>query len=477
MSGKPYLHQQQLPMVLLLAILLNGCSQQTVQSVSQPTVITPDKWVTDQPITDIADNLSTPNKSSSYPQPVNWLKEFNSPELNQLVTESMTHNQTLQKTILNWQSAQQSTLIAETHLRPTIKGGLSSQRSRSQSSTGLSSQSTQHTLQLTALWEPDLWNRLSDQQRAAAVREQASATDLRAAKLSLAASVSRNWFAAVEQKQQIQLSQKRLQRYQQALEVIEARYRRGLTDALDLHLARSEVALSKERLLIQQLNLKQQLRTLEILVGRYPSATITVTDSLPAMSTSIPAGLPSELLDRRPDINASHARWQATVFDTEVAAKRRLPSFSLTAQSGTSSSELKDLLDWDHLLWNLLGNLSQPLFQQDQLKAEERIKLINQKQAATDYAEIVFNAFHEVENHLTAEQFQQQRVHVLLQAAEESGKASDLALSRYQSGLIDILTLLDTQQRAYDQQSAHLNAIAKHIDNRIQLYLALGGSF
>jgi outer membrane protein TolC len=237
------------------------------------------------------------------------------------------------------------------------------------------------------------------------------------------------------------------------------------------------VALSKERLLIQQLNLKQQLRTLEILVGRYPSATITVTDSLPTMSASIPAGLPSELLDRRPDINASHARWQATVFDTEVAAKRRLPSFSLTAQSGTSSSELKDLLDWDHLLWNLLGNLSQPLFQQDQLKAEERIKLINQKQAATDYAEIVFNAFHEVENHLTAEQFQQQRVHVLLQAAEESGKASDLALSRYQSGLIDILTLLDTQQRAYDQQSAHLNAIAKHIDNRIQLYLALGGSF
>lgn len=128
MSGKPYLHQQQLPMVLLLAILLNGCSQQTVQSVSQPTVITPDKWVTDQPITDIADNLSTPNKSSSYPQPVNWLKEFNSPELNQLVTESMTHNQTLQKTILNWQSAQQSTLIAETHLRPTIEGGLSRDR-------------------------------------------------------------------------------------------------------------------------------------------------------------------------------------------------------------------------------------------------------------------------------------------------------------------------------------------------------------
>ncbi|MBT3308177.1 MAG: efflux transporter outer membrane subunit [Gammaproteobacteria bacterium] len=452
--------------LLTTLLLIGGCAHQSPPLVTPlPTPIsTPQQWhaLTTEPITASSEQ--------------GWLLPFNSPQLEALINQALQHNYSTERARLHLQSARQQSTLSRQALRPTTQGKISSGRSRTQSS-GTTLHSSSHGLELSTTWEADLWQRLSDQQQATLTREEASSIDLKAARLSLTAEVTRNWFSAIESKQLMLLSEERLEQYRKAASIIKQHYSSGITDALDLHLARSEVAIAEERLASQQLEQERILRKLETLLGHYPAAELEVTNTLPLITTPIPAGLPSALLERRPDIEASHKRLQAAGLERTIAAKNRLPTLSLTAKGGTTSSELNNLLDWDYLFWNLLGNLTQPLFQQERLEAEEQLKQIAQQQAAVDYAETILQAFQEVENGLAADHYHQLRAAALERAAKESQQAATLALSRYQGGLVDILTLLDAQQRAYDRKSAHLQAIAARIDNRIQLHLALGGSY
>lgn len=455
------------PLSILLStvMLLSGCATQpTTQALVTATQPPPQQWQ--------ASNQTPLNPAA----PQEWLQQFHSEPLKQLINEALQHNHTIQRARISLQSAQQQTIITHSTLLPTTTGKLSTSRARTHSS-GVEVHSSGLGLELSSSWEADLWDRLSDLEQAALQRETASATELNAAQLSLVAEVTRNWFSAIESKLQITLSRQRLKEYQKAESVIEQRYRSGITGALDLHLARSEVAIAEERLASQQLQQQQQLRTLETLVGRYPAATLTLDDTLPNLKEQIPVGIPATLLQRRPDIEASYQRLQAAHLDTLAAGKDRLPSFSLTAKGGSSSSELNNLLDWDYLVWSLLGNLTQPLFQQDKLAAQEQIKQLAQQQSAIDYAETVLQAFREVENSLSADHLYKLRAEALARASHESRQAAALALAQYQGGIVDILTLLNAQQRAYDRQSAQLQAQAARIDNRIQLHLALGGDY
>ncbi len=445
----------------LLTAVVSGCGQQNIQPLEPKLVTIPQQW-------------HAPQQTIALQQ--SWLSHFSAPQLETLITEALNHNHTIERTALKWKRAHQQSIIDRQKRQPTTEGKLSAGRSRTHTS-GIHTHSSSHGLEFSTTWEADLWQRLSDQQQATLLREEASKIDLRAAHLSLVAELARNWFSAVEAKQQITLSQQRLEDYRSAEAIIENRYRNGLTDALDLHLARSEVAFAEERLLRQQMEQQQRLRTLEVLIGRYPAAQLEISDALPTLNNEIPAGLPASLLERRPDIHASQKRLQASGIEAEIAARNRLPSLSLTAKGGLSSSELNNLLDWDYLIWSLLGNLTQPLFQAEKLEAQARQEQIDQQQAAVDYAETVLKALQQVENHLAADQHYRQRSEAMARAAKESKQAAALALSRYQSGLVDILTLLDAQQRAYDRQSSHLQSIAARIDNRIQLHLALGGDY
>ncbi len=459
-------HRLQITVSPLLALLaLSGCSSQLQTTTVTPVhIAAPSTW-------QVAN--STPIDDT---EPAGWVQPFDSPELSRLIEEALQHNYTLERAHLALQQARQQTILGNTSLRPLSEGKLAIGRSRAQSSS-TATYSSSHVLQLSTTWEADLWQRLSDQQQATLHREAASAVDLNAARLLLVAEVVRNWFQATAAGLQLKLSQARLQQYREAENIILQRYQSGLATALDLHLARSEVAIAEERLGTRQQEQQRLLRSLESLVGRYPAATLQVDAQLPPLSREIPAGIPATLLQRRPDIEVRYQELRAAALESSAADKNRLPSFSLTAKGGTSSSELNNLLDWDNLIWSLLGNLTQPLFQQDKLQAEAAIQALLQQQAAVNYAETVLGAFQEVENGLANDHFYRLRVEALERASESSRQASTLAMEQYQGGIIDILTLLDAQQRAYDRQSALLQAQANRVDNRIQLHLALGGGY
>jgi outer membrane protein TolC len=199
--------------------------------------------------------------------------------------------------------------------------------------------------------------------------------------------------------------------------------------------------------------------------------------SLPELPESIPAGLPAELLQRRPDLVAAERQLAAADRERRAAQKDLLPQISLTASGGSSSQAFENLLDGDFSVWSLAGNLTQPIFQGGRILANIDRSLALSDQAAANYRDTALRAFLEVETTLAAEQFlrREQTTHTL--AADEATKTEDLAWERYSKGTGDFLSALDAQRTADAARSRLLGVANLLLQNRIDLYLALGGAF
>lgn len=415
-----------------------------------------------------------------------WWSSFSDARLEELVDEALAHNYNLQATAVRIQMAQAQARIAGAPLQPQISATASGSR-RKQNFIGFpipggdgpvpSSTSDNLGVSLNLSWEIDLWGRLRAGQAAALADLQAAEADLRGAQLSLAAQTGRAFFAAVEAGRQVELAQATVDNYRLSTEQIRSRYLRGLRSSLDLRLGRSSLA-AAEAVLQQRLQLQDRaLRQLELLLGRYPSAAVEVGTELPALPAAVPAGLPADLIARRPDLVAAERR--LTAADRRLAAARTLlyPRISLTASGGRSSDELEDLLDGDFGVWSLLTNLTQPILQGGRLRAGVDLAKAGKEQILALYARSALHAYAEVESSLAAENFLSEQEAALQTAAREALAARDLAEERYGKGLADLITMLEAQRRAFDAESRLLTVRRQRLDARIDLHLALGGGF
>lgn len=405
-----------------------------------------------------------------------WLDDFSSPHLSDLVHEALLHNHSLQQAGYRRAAARKRVEISASRLWPTVEAGLDRTRAKSMAG-GEASTQTKHTLEGSIRWEPDLWGRIFASKRSAEAQAWAAEADYKAAQRSLAADVAHHWFGVIESEQQHRLATRSLASYRRSVEVIKEQYRVGLADALDLHLARSDVARAEATLAQRQRDQAVALRNMETLLGRYPRGELETEHLLPQINTPVPAGLPSDLLQRRPDLLAAKQRLQAAGELLEEARKNRFPSLQLSASTGNASQELRHILDWDNLVWRLVGGLVQPVFQGGKLKAEEALARIERKESWAAYAHAILVAFREVETALVMETHLQTQEKALSRAVTESTLAVDLALSRYRSGLVHVTTLLESQRRAYQAESAYLKVSQERLNNRVNLYLALGGDF
>ncbi len=333
------------------------------------------------------------------------------------------------------------------------------------------------TLEATAGWEIDLWGRLAHLNRAALADAGAVVADYRAARLSLAAQVARAWFTAIEAKQQTRLSNSVVGSFHRSLEATEARYRLGIGSSLDVRLSRANVAGAEADLAQRQRELDTALRNLDVLLGRYPEAQQELPAELPSVAREVPAGLPAQLLQRRPDLIAARERLFAASERAREANKNLLPRLQLTASGGTVSDEFNNLIDFDTLVWSLFAGLTQPIYQGGRLKAQRLLAAADNHEAWAQYAQAVLDAFREVETLLAAEPLFEQQEKALKRAAQESIEAAKQALDQYRVGLTDIITLLESQRRAVTAESSRLLIARLRLTNRINLYLALGGPF
>jgi NodT family efflux transporter outer membrane factor (OMF) lipoprotein len=326
-------------------------------------------------------------------------------------------------------------------------------------------------------WEADLWGRLSAQKAAALADFQASQADWIAFQLSLAGQIAKSWFAAVEAAKQIELSEATVTNYRTTHDQVMLRYRRGLRPSLDVRLSESNVATAESNLALRKDQLQFFNRQLEVLLGLYPVNKIEISEQLPLLRQPLPEGIPGDIIRRRPDLMAAERRAVASQMRVREAKGLLYPRISLTASGGTSSADLEDLLDGDYSVWNLASNILQPLFQGGRIRAGIDQAKAQEAEALAQYARSVLNAYAEIESGLDKEKYLSQREKALEVAAEQAVAARKLADERYARGLTGLIDVLESQRRAFTSQSLLLNVRRQRLDNRIDLFMALGGDF
>jgi len=341
----------------------------------------------------------------------------------------------------------------------------------------ISTRTNTFTTSLDASWELDLWGRVRTAKSAALADLEATQADLAGLRLSIAATAARSWFALVESRLQVELAEETVRTYQLSVDQVRARYEQGVVSSLDLRLALSNLYGAQALLEARREQLDRSRRQLEILLGRYPAGALAAGTSLPSVEGHVPAGLPSDLLIRRPDLFAAERRFAAAEQRVSSARRAFFPRITLTGSAGTLTGELENLVDGDFGVWSIAAGLTQPIFQGGRLQANFAQSKAAADQALADYAQSLLRAFGEVESALYAESVLERRQAHLSNAAEQSRAARELAERQYNAGIIDYINVLETQRRDLAAQSELLVVRRQRLEARVNLHLALGGGF
>jgi NodT family efflux transporter outer membrane factor (OMF) lipoprotein len=334
---------------------------------------------------------------------------------------------------------------------------------------------------LSVSWEPDIWGFNRAGQASLIADAQAEENALRAARASLAAQVMRAWLALVESNEQIALSRESGGFLKATLEIVRDRFTNALTDeggsAAQFRLAESEVA-NNDAVLAQRMGEREQaIRQLEVLMGRYPKGAIQSAETLPKIPPMPPAGLPSELLLRRPDILEAERRFASSGSLVKQAKLAFYPSFSITARGGTTTDSLRKMLNSNFGVWSLAGSVAQPIWAGGAIWSEyERIKSADRSNLAS-LQSTVRKAFAEVEQALIAERFLAAREVAVVKALKSSTAAAEAAEFDYTGGTGDALTLITAQTNRINLSTGLVSLRRLRLDNRITLHLALGGDY
>jgi NodT family efflux transporter outer membrane factor (OMF) lipoprotein len=406
-----------------------------------------------------------------------WLDTFADPTLASLVTEAIAGNYSLAQEQARLYEAAQAVTIARADRFPSLDVSLGASRRGIRGSSEERIVIESYDAGIDAFWDVDLWGRLSKEQQAAKLIFAAQEARVESARRDLAAQTANGYFRAIAAKQLLEVARRRLENLMESHDIVASAYRQGLNDALDLYLARNLVERGRASLAQQEQAVAEAIADLQLALARYPDGRMELAASLPVLRDPIPVGLPSELLTRRTDLQEAWLNLLAA--DARLAAthKARFPSLSLVGSAGVVSADLSDLLDFDLSVWSVTGNLTQPLFNAGELAAREEQARARVQLAEGQYLDQVFRAFADVENAISRSTSLQQRYDAFLDAEENSRAALELALEQYQRGLVTYTTVLESQRQAFDAEATVVELRNELLQNRINLYLALGGEF
>jgi multidrug efflux system outer membrane protein len=400
-----------------------------------------------------------------------WLGTFADERLRALVIEALAQNIDLRVTAARVEQAAAHVRIAGGELYPAVNLLARGGGKMGGDGSGLNG------VVLAASWELDVWGRVRYGVRAVEDKYASAQADAEYARQSVAALTAKAWFLAAEASLQRALASDMVASSERLVSLAEHRLRIGSGNELDTSLARASVQTFRDSVRSLDLSLAQSLRALEVLLGRYPSATVDALKTLPALPPAIPAGLPSELLERRPDLLAAERRVAAAFNRVGEAQAARLPRIGLNVSGSDISSDLFVLAARSNPVWSAGASLLAPLFQGGALKGQVELRTAEQKEALAAYAQTGLKAFNEVESALSGESTLRDRRDILSVAATENEKALRIEEARYRIGQRDLRTVSQQQLALFAARSALLRVQSEQFVQRINLHLALGGSF
>ena len=404
----------------------------------------------------------------------NWLVTFGDARLDALVAEAMTNNPDLRVAGTRVEQAAEYVNMAKAALRPAVNligtGGLN--MGGGDISSALQGGS------LGVSWEPDLWGRLRYGRNAAQATHASAQADFEFARQSLAASTARSWFTATETLQQRQLAEAMVKAADELVSLATQRQKVGAGSEQDVAIARASLGNYQDTARQVRLAHEQTLRALETLLGRYPAAELTARADLPKLPEAIPAGLPLEMLERRPDMVAAERRVASAFNRVGEAKAAQLPRVILNANIAVIDSEILQLKDdFENPTGGVGANLIAPIYKGGALKTQVRIRTLEQKQAVAEYAQMALRALADVENALASSQTLADRETVLRAVVADSERALALAQTSYRVGRADLRAVQQQQLNVHAARLALLRVQSEQLAQRVNLHLALGGSF
>ncbi len=402
-----------------------------------------------------------------------WLKTFNDPVLEKIVEESLKNNLDLKNAQAKLESSAASARLAGAAANPFVDASGTLQTIGTLDGKQINNRSAG----LNVSWEFDVWGRLKSERQSAKFKYEADALDYEYARQSLAAATTKSWFLCIEMLQQTNLAKNNLSVAEKNLKITETRVKYGKSSRQNISLAKADVATRREKLQTLDNSLQQSKRALEVLLGRYPAAEIKVSAQFPKMIETVPAGLPSEILDRRPDVQAGELRLKSAFYKVKAKKLGRLPQLSLTGALGIPSPMLKNLLGGDSSYFNTGANFLFPVFDGGTRKEAVKIATAEQKSALASYGSTALTAFKEVENTLSNEQVLKEREISLQEAVNELEEAVRHRRLEEQSGKTDILSVLQLEAQLNQNKSTLITLKNLRVSERVNLFLSLGGTF
>lgn len=399
----------------------------------------------------------------------NWVASFQDPALDALVVEALANNQDILAAAARRDQAIALAKRSGSALWPTVDGSFGVLG-------GAGNASNSAFLRGLANWELDLWGRIRYLTSAAEADVDLAQADLEFARQSIAAQVAETYYLTVANRLRLQNAQAQVAIQTEIDRIQQAKLKEGQAGRFESELSTSDLARFKADVEERQAAFEEALRALEVLLGRYPAAEVQAAAALPEVSGVVPAGLPAQLLERRPDIMAAKHALASAFYRTESARANLLPRIALTADGGYASENLSGLLNRHMTYFSGGAVLAQPLFDAGARFADiEALKAV-QREALAQYVAVALDAFREVQNALSNEIYFRAQSDLLDRSAASIEIALPLARQRYDAGEISLLNFKQVQTQAYQTRDLAISAQLGQLQQRIELHRALGGS-
>ena len=458
------------PLLLVLAMTLGGCS--LIPDYQRPEAPVPHTF---------PEGAAYAAPSSGRLTKIDWKTFFKDPALHELVDLALSNNRDLRKAALSVDAYRAQYRIQGAALLPEIEFDGRTGRSRTPgdlSTTGQQTTAGDNSLQVgLTSYELDVWGRVRSLDQNALETYLASEETQRSVQLGLVANVAIAYFTWGTDQQLLEVTQSTLQNYRHNLDLVQASSEAGTASDLDVRQARTLVDSARGQVHAFTRQVAQDANALRLLLGTNIPANLSGVDLDAALLADIPAGLPAELIQQRPDIRAAEHQLRAANANIGAARAAFFPSITLTGGAGTASSRLSGLFDSGSESWSFAPQINLPIFNGGRLKASLDYAKIQKDIGVSNYESVIQTAFREVADGLAAlgtwgEQLESQRD--LVSTAEEYNQ---MAQQRYDEGVDSYLALLDAQRQLLSARQRLLTDHLAQLTSQVQLYKALGGGW
>ena len=408
-----------------------------------------------------------------------WWEMFGDTNLNALEEQVNISNQTVAAAFANFLSARAVVKQARSQFFPAVSADPSVTRSRqSVSRTGSNAPTlTEYSLPLDVLWEPDFWGSIRNTYKANKVEAQATVADLENTRLTIQSEVAADYFQLRSLDAQKELLDSTVRAYQESLNLTQTLHETGIASDQDIAQAETQLNTTKAQATDLGIQRAQLEHAIALLIGKPASAFSLATNSLAAKPVAIPFGVPSQLLERRPDVAAAERRTAEANAQIGVARAAYFPTITLSGSVGYQSTTAENLFSGPALVWSVGASLVETIFDAGRRKAVTEQAWANYQGTVANYRETVLTAFQEVEDDLASLRILSQELQQQDAAVASSQRYLNLANDRYKLGIDSYLNVITAQTTLLSNQRTAMNLRMEQMTASVQLIKALGGGW